>query len=144
MITIKPVEPEQLAELSLLYEELVGVKTNLTKLERVYRSVQASGGYTILCAYLDGVLVGSLMGIVCQDFVGECRPFMVIENVIVSGRARKQGVGTRLMQEIERLARQQDCAYIIFVSGEERKEAHRLYERLGYRDEKAEGFRKHL
>ncbi|MDQ0088526.1 ribosomal protein S18 acetylase RimI-like enzyme [Paenibacillus anaericanus] len=84
------------------------------------------------------------MGIICHDFVGECKPFMVIENVIVSNRARRQGIGKKLMLEIERIAKERDCYYIILVSGEQRKEAHVFYEKLGFKDEKVEGYRKHL
>ncbi|MFD2877411.1 GNAT family N-acetyltransferase [Paenibacillus rhizoplanae] len=69
--------------------------------------------------FVDGELLGSLMGIVCQDLVGDCRPFMVIENVVVSSRARRQGLGKKLMTAIEAIAHERDCYYIIFRVGGE-------------------------
>lgn len=48
------------------------------------------------------------------------------------------------MLEFERIAKERDCYYIILVSGEQRKEAHVFYEKLGFKDEKVEGYRKHL
>lgn len=144
MITIRSIKENELLALSKLYQELMGLQTNQSKLEQVYRTIQHNEQYIILGAFDEEQLVGSLMGIICHDLVGDCKPFMVIENVIVSPLVRRQGVGKKLMQEIENMARQRDCYYIIFVSGEQRKEAHQFYERLGFKDEKVEGYRKHL
>lgn len=144
MITIRSIKENELLALSQLYQELMGQQTNQLKLEQVYRTIQHNEQYIILGAFDEEQLVGSLMGIICHDLVGDCKPFMVIENVIVSPVVRRQGVGKKLMQEIENMARQRDCYYIIFVSGEQRKDAHQFYERLGFKDEKVEGYRKHL
>lgn len=84
------------------------------------------------------------MGIICYDLVGECKPFMVIENVIVSPNVRRQGIGKKLMLGIEKIAKERDCYYMIFVSGEQRIEAHVFYEKLGFKEENVEGYRKHF
>ncbi|AWV33142.1 GNAT family N-acetyltransferase [Paenibacillus sp. FSL H7-0716] len=144
MVVIKEIEIESLPELGNLYQELMNKPSDLNKLEEVFKVVKADNRYILLGAFVEGKLLGSLMGIVCQDLVGDCKPFMVIENVVVSARARRQGVGKKLMNAIEQAARERDCYYIILVSGEQRKEAHVFYESLGYRDEKVEGYRKHL
>lgn len=144
MVVIKEIEMESLPELGNLYQELMNKPSDLNKLEEVFKVVKADNRYILLGAFVEGELLGSLMGIVCQDLVGDCKPFMVIENVVVSVRARRQGVGKKLMNAIEQAARERDCYYIILVSGEQRKEAHVFYESLGYRDEKVEGYRKHL
>ncbi len=144
MISIKPVNSGHLSSLGQLYDELMGTMTNSDKLMQTYQSIANNENYVILGAFNQDELVGSLMGIICQDLVGDCRPFMVVENVIVSNRARRQGVGTKLMQEIEWIARARDCSYMIFVSGEQRKEAHIFYEKLGFKEENVEGYRKHF
>lgn len=48
------------------------------------------------------------------------------------------------MAEIERIAKERNCGYMILVSGDQRKEAHRFYEKLGFGDEKVQGYRKHF
>ncbi|AIQ52219.1 GNAT family N-acetyltransferase [Paenibacillus sp. FSL R7-0331] len=144
MVTIKEIETDSLAELNELYRELTGELTDPARLKETFASVKADSRYILLGAYVDGELLGSLMGILCQDLVGECRPFMVIENVVVSARARRQGLARQLMTAIEQLARERNCYYIILVSGEKRKEAHVFYEKMGYREEQVEGYRKHL
>lgn len=144
MITIKHIKSDDLSGLCQLYDELVNRVNNYTKLVDVYQSIQNNDNYIILGAFNDEGLVGSLMGIICYDLVGECQPFMVIENVIVSNRVRRQGIGKKLMLEIEQIAKERGCYYIIFVSGDQRKEAHAFYENLGFKDEKVEGYRKHF
>jgi len=84
------------------------------------------------------------MGIICHDLVGECRPLMVVENMIVSQDYRRRDMGNRLMQEIEKVARRRKCYYIMFVSKGERKEAHRFYESSGYRLDAVKEFKKYL
>lgn len=144
MVAIREIESDSLSALSELYSELTNKSTDFNKLEAVYKVIKANSNYILLGAYIEGELLGSVMGIVCYDLVGECKPFMVIENVVVSSRARRQGVGQKLMAALEVIARERDCWYIILVSGEQRKEAHIFYEALGYREEKVEGYRKHL
>ena len=144
MVTIREIEADSLLALSELYTELINKSTDFNKLEAVYKVIKADSHYILLGAYIEGELLGSVMGIICYDLVGECKPFMVIENVVVSSRARRQGVGQKLMAAMEVIARERDCWYIILVSGEQRKEAHIFYEALGYREEKVEGYRKHL
>ncbi|MFU1792608.1 GNAT family N-acetyltransferase [Paenibacillus azoreducens] len=144
MVTIRHIQEKELPALGRLYEELMEIHTNVDQMRQVFKSAERSGNYHLIGAFYEGELAGSLLGIVCLDFIGACKPFMVIENVIVSDRIRRQGIGKKLMDEIEKIARENGCGYIILVSGEQRKEAHVFYEQLGYRDEKVEGFRKHL
>lgn len=143
-MNIKPISREDLPALSRLYEELMGIPTDETRMNDVFEAAEALGNYHVLGAFHEGKLAGSVMGIVCLDLVGSCKPFMVIENVIVSDHIRRQGIGKKLMAEIEKIAVDRGCAYIILVSGEKRKEAHVFYEKLGYREEQVEGYRKHL
>ncbi|MNC17637.1 putative acetyltransferase [compost metagenome] len=144
MVSIKEIEADSLSALNELYSELTGTMADLNKLTKAFAAIKADSRYILLGAYVDGELLGSMMGIICQDLVGDCRPFMVVENVVVSARARRQGLGKQLMTAIEGIAHERDCYYIILVSGEKRKEAHVFYEKMGYRDEKVEGYRKHL
>ncbi|WP_454192809.1 GNAT family N-acetyltransferase [Paenibacillus sp. Marseille-Q7038] len=101
--------------------------------------------YEVIGAIYGGELVGSAMGIYCEDLAGDSNPFMIIENVVVSSKVRRQGVGLKLKGRVEELARSRNCSYIILVSGAGRAEVHRLYESLGYNEkESVAGFRKYL
>ncbi|KQY84022.1 hypothetical protein ASD24_09510 [Paenibacillus sp. Root52] len=142
MVTVKAIELQDLPALSQLYNELMETPTNEVQMQKMFRYIQQNGHYYILGAFYEGKLVGSVMGIECMDLVGQCKPFMVVENVIVSDQERRQGIGQKLMLQIERIARDLACGYMILVSGDQRKEAHQFYEKLGFKDEKVQGYRK--
>lgn len=149
MITIKQIEPQDLPALNQLYHELMGTPSNeqqmnAQQMQKTFQQMKKQGHYYVLGAYDQDELVGSVMGVECMDMLGSCEPFMVVENVIVSERVRRQGVGQKLMLKIEHIAKDLGCVYIILVSGDQRKEAHRFYEKLGFKDEKVQGYRKHL
>ncbi len=93
---------------------------------------------------VENKLVGSLMGIQSFDLVGECFPFMIIENVIVSESHRGMGIGRMMFMRIEEIARENNCYYIFFVSGEKRSGAHKFYESLGFATDKVKGYKKFL
>jgi GNAT superfamily N-acetyltransferase len=133
-----------LPQLARLYEELSGKKTDMVKMKTQFERMQDNGDYVVLCASVNGGITGSLMGIVCRDIVGDCRSFMVIENVIVAGEYRRQGIGRLLIDEIERTARELKCYYTMFVSDFKRKDAHKFYNSAGYKLDQVQGFKKYL
>jgi GNAT superfamily N-acetyltransferase len=144
MVSIEPIKIQDLKELAKLYRQLAGKKTGGRRMKQNFEWMQSNPDYLVLGAKSEGKLMGSLMAVVCHDLVGECRPFMVVENVIVSRGHRRQGIGRRLMRTVERIARQRHCYYIMFVSKSRRTDAHRFYESLGYRLDVVQGFKKVL
>jgi GNAT superfamily N-acetyltransferase len=144
MLTVQKLTQSDLPELAVLYQELMDEATNLKAMSATFQWMEDNPAYTVLVAKLGGTLVGSLMGIVCRELLGQCRPFMVVENVIVAADRRRMGVGRALMTEIERLARERNCSLIQFCSSMHRKEAHRFYESMGYGPDVVRGFRKWL
>jgi GNAT superfamily N-acetyltransferase len=144
MASIKKISKSDLPMLAELYKELSGNTGNPEKMTAQFGLMQSNEDYILPGANIDGRLVGSLMGIICHDMAGDCRPFMVIENVIVAGACRKQGIGGMMMNEIEKIAREKNCYYTMLVSGFQRKEAHLFYVSLGYRLDRVQGFKKFL
>lgn len=61
------------------------------------------------------------------------RSFALIEGLVVDQSARGQGLGTVMLSEFVNLARKRDCYKVIFTSGFDREEAHKLYEKLGFK-----------
>ncbi len=143
-LLIEAIRKEDLEELGLLYQDLTGEVADLEKMARTFQWMNIDPDYILLGAKLDDRLAGSLMGIVCYELLGSCRPFMVVENVIVGGRFRRMGIGKALMEAIEAMAREKRCYLVQLVSSGHRKEAHRFYEALGYGTDPVRGFRKFL
>jgi GNAT superfamily N-acetyltransferase len=144
LISIKRLTAADLPELAALYRELTDEPADGVAMAATFEWMAANPDYLVLIAKLDGAVVGSLMGIVCRELLGQCKPFMVIENVVVAPNRRRMGIGRALIVEIERLARARECSLIEFCSAGHRKEAHRFYESLGYGLNVVRGFRKWL
>ena len=144
MIRIDRLMKEDLREYGLLLEELSEKPMDFAAMERVYGRLQADLNYNILTARCSGILAGSVMAVACYDMVASCRPFMVLENLVVREDMRGRGIGTSLLAEAENLARSLDCFYIIGISGMNRTRAHLLYEKTGFAVDPVRGFRKYL
>jgi len=78
MIEIKKITRDDLKDLSSLFQELSGKKTDFEIMVKNFERINKNEDYIILGAYYKDKLVGSLMGIICHDLVGKCKPFMVI------------------------------------------------------------------
>ncbi len=144
MMEIKKITTADLPDFAGLMEELAGEPVDFEQMTKNFAWINQNEDYYLLGAKVNGKLAGSVMGIVCRDLVKQCRPFLVIENVIVASSVRKQGVGRELMLAIEQLGRERNCYYTMFVSGAQRKAAHQFYESLGYQLDLVQGFKKYL
>ena len=143
-MNITKLTENDLPDLASLYKQFWGEESSVEKMKSTFTKLEQNPDYIFLVAHLDDRLAGSVMGIVCHELYGECKPFMVIEDVIVDKNARRQGVGSTLMRAIEKQASDHGCAYIIFVTESNRKEAHQFYESLGYNPNGYRGFKKRI
>ena len=139
-IEIRAALPEDAPTLSALMGELTGQPPQLALLIPHLMELATDPSYFLAVALVDGLVAGTAMGIRCRDINGDLRPFLVIENVVVSPAYRRLGLGKRLMERIENWGRAQKCSYAMLVSGAPRINAHRFYEAIGYSREA--GFKK--
>jgi len=144
LLTLQTATVDDLESLAQLYEELSGEKTDICKMKENFKVMESNPNYVVLAAKESNLVVGSVMGIICLDLVHKCKPFMVIENVIVRNAWRGRGIGVKLMEGIEEIARRRECYYMMFVSGCHRKEAHQFYKTIGYDLDFVQGFKKFL
>ncbi|SFB09985.1 GNAT family N-acetyltransferase [Clostridium frigidicarnis] len=145
MITIMPICKADLEELRILYDNgFDGAATDFKKMNETYDLMKDNPNYMVLCAKYNGYIVGSLMGIICKEFIRDCKTFMVIENVIVSNECRRMGIGKMLMDNIENEAMKKGCSFLMLLSRVDRKGAHKFYESLGFNGDISRGFKKYL
>ncbi|SFE77419.1 phosphoglycolate phosphatase [Paenibacillus catalpae] len=142
-IVIREAELQDLQDLAKLFEELMEVPSNLEAMSRQLKRVTEDEHYFLAGACDGDKVIGTAMGIECCDLVGDCHPFLVVENVVVSPDYRGQGVGKMLMRRLEQFAEERGCSYIIFVSSGYREKAHQFYRALGYSSDN-QGFKKKL
>jgi len=58
-------------------KKLVGELTDYCKMKENFKLMESNPNYIVLTAKEDNLVVGSAMGVICLDLVGECKPFMV-------------------------------------------------------------------
>ena len=60
------------------------------------------------------------------------QPFGLMEDVFVDESLRGKGCGTKIVKELIKEARRQNCYKLIATSRHSRKEVHELYKKLGF------------
>ena len=87
-------------------------------------------------------LCGSLLAITFDDYCGDCRPLMVVENVVTHPDYQKLGIGRRMFEEIEAWGKTRNVNYALLCSDMNREGAHKFYRAIGCTEVK--GFKKYL
>ncbi|XEC96615.1 GNAT family N-acetyltransferase [Paenibacillus tarimensis] len=131
-IEIRKVRIEDASDLSKLFTEFIGTESNIEKMQNQIECITMQPNYYVSVACKDEEVIGTAMGIVCPDLVGECQPYLLVENVVVSSTYQGKGIGKILMAALEEFAKKMKCSYIILASSENREQAHRFYESIGY------------
>lgn len=144
MLEIDQISYDDLCGLKELYEDSFGGQTDYEKMIETFRKIKNDPNYILLIAKVDKKVVGSVLGVICYELIGQSKPFMVLEDVAVLKQYRRKGIARQLLQKIEEQAVLSNCNMILFVSSIHREGAHRLYESLGYGMDKVNGYRKRL
>jgi ribosomal protein S18 acetylase RimI-like enzyme len=98
-------------------------------------------GVDLLVARVGGEIVGMLTLI---TFPTVTRTRAHVEDVVVDGAARGHGVGSALLREAERLARDAGAQWVDLTSRPEREAANRLYRSYGFERRETNAYRLRL
>ncbi|WP_425804259.1 GNAT family N-acetyltransferase [Desulfitobacterium sp. Sab5] len=135
---IEKLKKEDILDLLELYSTLIPFKIFIDKSFETYKKMLMDENYLLLVAKEDNRVLGSALGICCKGLVVS---FLVVEDVIIKEGLRGKGIGRKLMESLDEFAKRKQCAYAILVSSGFRKEAHKFYENVGFKDS-VQGFRK--
>lgn len=108
-----------------------------------WRAIAAQAGRTVLLAEWDETPVGTVDCTTLPNLTRGARPFMLVENMVVSAAHRRSGVGTALLDAAVGLAREAGCYKVQLLSRATRHAAHVFYESCGFRAV-ANGYRLYL
>jgi GNAT superfamily N-acetyltransferase len=100
-------------------------------------------GRALLVAERDGEVVGTADLLIVPNLMRQGAPWAIVENVVVSERLRRHGIGRALFEEVLRLAREAGSYKLQLISNKHRGEAHAFYRSVGF-VATAEGFRLYL
>lgn len=86
--------------------------------------------YNLISAYLNDKCLG-VIGF-SYDFRLSVGKMIYIEDLIIDENYRNLGIGKKLMDYVEEIAKKQNIKTLILDSAIHRKQAHKFYERLGF------------
>lgn len=135
---------QDLPALAELFTQFWGENTSRVKMRQTFSRLVKNPSYILLAAHVDGRLAGFTMGVICEELYGECKPFMVMEDLIVDKNQRRDGIGAALMRDLEKHAIASGCCQIIFITEADRSDAVGFYNSLGYNHVPYKGFKKRL
>lgn len=139
--TIRLITREELHDLLALYEHLNSEDGDLTvdtRMRAVWEEILADPGQFYLVAEVDGKLVSSCVLIVVQNLTRHATPYALIENVVTHPEYRRRGIGTRILQRAQEIARERGCYKVMLLTG--RREAIPFYEQAGFDGRSKTGF----
>ena len=117
-----------------LYRELVDDESVSVDSAQVEALRQSPSSFLLVCLAGDEVC-GTVLLSICADAMYAGQPFGVVENLVVSRNASKQGFGSALVQEVDRISLLTDCTKILLSSSRSREDSHRFFRAHGYSDE---------
>lgn len=116
-----PVLPDKLAEQSL-QKLLVNPAINLVVVD------------------VDQKLAATCMLGIVPTLTNGAKPLGIIEHVVTAAVMRGRGIGNCMLRYAIELAWQQKCYKVVLLSGQQRTDAHSVYEKLGFRGDIEKGY----
>ena len=143
-MNIRTMKLEDMEALDKLYYQFWQERSNLHLMCSTFLRLINRDDYILLCAEVGQVVVGSIMGIVCEELYGDCRPFLVVENLVVDKESRGMRIGRALMDTVIERAREKTCSQVILVTESHRQDACKFYESIGFHPTKNKGYKMKL
>jgi N-acetylglutamate synthase-like GNAT family acetyltransferase len=125
-----------------MYRELIDDSCVRVLPEQIAALADTPGSF-LLVAEARGLVCATALLTICADVMYQLQPFGVVENVVVTRAMRGQGLGKRLLDEIEQLATTQDCTKLMLLSSIHRHEAHAFFHRRGFTGDTKNAFVKY-
>ena len=98
-----------------------------------FQSIAASPDQTLYVAERNGEVVGTFQTMITTSLTGGGAASMIIEAVRTRDDMRGQGIGAQMIEYCIEEAKRRDVRLVQLTSNAARKDAHRFYERLGFK-----------
>ncbi|WP_350030099.1 GNAT family N-acetyltransferase [Caballeronia sp. AZ7_KS35] len=142
MQVIRTAKSADARAVELLYRQLIN-DNNVRVAESQVLALESDRRTRLLVCEVDGEVRGTVLIGLCMDAMYASQPFAVVENLVVHRDFRGTGIGQALLREAERFCQASDCSKMMLLSSETRRDAHRFFERAGFRADSKRGFVKY-
>lgn len=104
------------------------------KYYKAFEEISKGNNHELIAAELDGKVVGTLQLIFLPSISFQGRLRSQVESVRVDKNLRGHGIGAKMMEYAIQRARERRAHVMQLTSHGTRKDAHRFYERLGFKN----------
>lgn len=126
------VRVDDLEAIGKLHAHFWGEVSDVDAMAETLNRLDSDPDHVLLSARIDGRCIGTATGAVCHGLYGGSDSYLVIEDVVVDPDYRRSGVGSALLRELERFARDRSCKQMILLTEACRDDAAGLYESAGF------------
>ena len=132
-ITIRPIEPIDYPAVLALWREVIGNK-NVTgeNIAPYYAKEKLDDNHMTFVAVADGQTVG-FATVVQAMSIGMEVGYLKLNGIAVLPAWQNKGIGSQLLAHVEQYAQSRGLSSVGLATGFQRKDAHRFYERHGYK-----------
>lgn len=126
---------EDLHQLLCLYEHLHEQDSPLPEtsvVETIWDSILDDEKLKYFGVFADDRLLASCAITIVPNLTRSCRPFGVIENVVVHSDWRRQGLGKQVLESALEYAWSADCYKVMLLTGRLDEETFKFYESAGF------------
>jgi GNAT superfamily N-acetyltransferase len=99
---------------------------------KAFREIEADPNNELIVAELDGKVIGTLQLVVTPSLSYRGSKRSIVESVRVDSSLRGKGIGREMMLWAIERAKQRGCISMHLTSHNDRTDAHRFYESLGF------------
>lgn len=139
---ITEIQEKDLKQLQKIVKQAFNSNTSDSKIQRFYEVSKNNDDIYVLGYYIENNLVGTVTLNILTTTSGKDA---TIWNLAVLEKYRKLGIATKLMIKAEEIVKTYDDIDRIWLfSGVQRKEAHKLYNKLGYDENIDKAFIKYV
>ncbi len=142
-VEIGRVRVSDLNAIGRLHAHFWGEVSDVDAMTETLSRLEGDPDHVLLSARIDGQCIGTATGAICHGLYGGSDSYLVIEDVVVDPDHRRSGVGSALLGELERFARDRSCKQMILLTEACRDDAAGLYESAGFAG-RWTGFKKKL
>lgn len=107
---------------------------------RAFVNLLRSDHVSLIVCESDGILTSTCMLAVIPNLASSGRPFGLVEHVVTLADFRRRGHARLALEYALEVAWSKRCYKVMLLSGVQRKEAHRLYESVGFTSGVESGF----
>jgi len=137
------VEQDAMMLLSLS-RQLTETNSSIGVVEDLLREAYKSKSHYIFGYFLNTGLIATVSLTKCIDFTGNGNHYFHMENFVVDNEYQGQGYGQLLLEFCELFVRENNGRSLQFVSSQSRINAHKFYEKHGYKDYPVQGYKKYF